>query len=143
MLVFRVIHHSFRVLAWCVPVVDMQYILLSFLSYNLEIHASSLKIDCVLLFIYLSILVLIFFYYFLFCFNVFWSFFSVLFLDILFHLIFFIQSDFYSFNCLFIVFYLFIDFFSISSLVILFHFLLNHKTTTRSLEDLSIVSPEP
>lgn len=63
-LVFGVIHHSFRVLAWCVAVVDMQYIFYftrSFLSYNLEICANSLKIDCVLLFISLSILVLIFF----------------------------------------------------------------------------------
>ena len=78
MLVFGVIHHYFRVLAWCVTVVDMQYIFYftcSFLSYNLEIRASSLKMDCVLLFISLSILVFIFFYYFLFCFNAFWSFF--------------------------------------------------------------------
>jgi hypothetical protein len=37
------------------------FILLSFLSYNLEIRASSLKIDCVFLFISLLILVLIFF----------------------------------------------------------------------------------
>ena len=42
--------------------------LVAFLSSNPKIHATLSKIDCIIHFVFLSILILIFFYYYLFCF---------------------------------------------------------------------------